>query len=239
MRFFYIRHGQSINNAIFDATGLRHGRSADPGLTVVGKQQAHLLAAFVRAKDAEAGGNERAIKRDYFGFTHLYTSLTIRSVQTGTAISADLKIPLIAWPEIFETGGIYLEDPASGELHGLPGKTRSFFQRNYRRLILPESLTDEGWWNRPYETEEEWLPRAKKVLQTLLEQHGNTDDRVAIISHGGFYMQLMRAIFGIKGEKIGFSIFNTGVSCIDFSPDGSVELVYHNRTDHLPDRLLT
>ena len=239
MRFYYIRHGQSINNALLDATGGSDGRDEDPDLTEVGKQQARLLADFIRAKDAEANGNEQALKRDYFGFTHLYTSLMLRSVQTGIVISEALKIPLNAWPEIHETGGIYFEDPASGEFRGLPGRTRSFFQKNYQRLVLPESLNDEGWWNRPYETDEERQPRAKKVLQILLERHGRTGDRVAIISHGGFYMQLMREIFEVKEEKIWFSIFNTGISRIDFSQDGSADLIYHNRTDHLPDRLIT
>jgi len=239
MRFYYIRHGQSTNNVIFDATGKPDGRNEDPDLSEVGKQQVHLLADFIRAKDAEAGGNEQTMRRDYFGFTHLYTSLMMRSVQTGMLISGALQIPLVAWPEIHETGGIYLEDPASGEFQGLPGKTRSFFQKTYARLVLPDSLTDEGWWNRPFETDEVRPLRAKKVLQILLERHGRTDDRVAIISHGGFYMLLMREIFEMKEEKSWFTLFNTGVSRIDFSPDGSADLIYHNRTDHLPDRLIT
>jgi len=239
MRFYFIRHGQSINNAIFEATGGSNGRSEDPDLTDIGKQQAHLLADFIRVKDVESRDNEQAVKRDFFGFTYLYTSLPLRSVQTGTVISEVLKIPLIAWREIFETGGIYLEDPASGELCGQSGKTRSFFQKNYPKLVLPESVTDEGWWNRPVEAEEEWQPRAKKVLQTLLERHGRTDDRVAIISHGGFYVQLMREIFAVKEEKTWFFMFNTGVTRIDFDTDGTAVLIYHNRTDHLPKRLIT
>ena len=239
MRFYFIRHGQSINNAIYDATGRSDGRSEDPPLTEIGQQQARLLADFIRSKDAQANGNAQALKRDYFGFTRLYTSLTLRSVQTGTAVSDALKIPLVAWPEIHETGGIYLEDPDSGELKGLPGNTRSFFQEHYPKLVLPESLTDEGWWNRPYETEEERQLRAKNVLQVLLERHAGTDDRVAIISHGGFYVQLIREIFAVKGEKIWFFLSNTGISRIDFDPDGVAVLIYHNRTDHLPERLLT
>ena len=239
MRFYYIRHGQSINNALYDSTGKSDGRNEDPELTVVGHQQARLLARFIRAKDVEAADHNLALKRDYFGFTHLYTSLTMRSVQTGVAMAEALQIPLVGWPEIHETGGIYLEDPASGELKGLPGKTRSFFQENYPKLVLPESLTEEGWWNRPYESYEERQSRAKTVLQTLLARHGGTDDRVAIISHGGFYVQLMRQIFDMKGENIWFLLSNTGISRIDFETVGSADLIYHNRTDHLPDRLLT
>jgi 2,3-bisphosphoglycerate-dependent phosphoglycerate mutase len=239
MRFYFIRHGQSVNNAIYDATGRSDGRSEDPVLTETGQRQARLLADFIRAKDAQASANEQKPKRDYFGFTHLYTSLVLRSVQTGTAVGDALKIPLIAWPEIHETGGIYLEDPDSGEYKGQPGKTRAFFQEHYPRLVLPESLTDEGWWNRPYESEEERQLRAKNVLEILLGRHAGMDERVAIISHGGFYVQLMREIFGVMGEKIWFFLNNTGITRIDFDLDGTAVLVYHNRTDHLPDRVLT
>jgi len=239
MRFYFIRHGQSINNAIYDATGGSEGRSEDPHLTEIGQQQARLLADFIRATDARASGFEQKPKRDYFGFSHLYTSLTLRSVQTGVAVSEALRIPLVGWPEIHETGGIYLEDPDSGALKGLPGKTRSFFKENYPQLRLPESLTEEGWWNRPYETEGERQFRAKNVRQVLLERHGGTEDRVAIISHGGFYVQLLREIFGVMEEKIWFFLSNTGISRIDFEADGTSVLVYHNRTEHLPDRMLT
>ena len=239
MRFYFIRHGQSVNNAIYDATGRSDGRSEDPVLTEIGQQQARLLADFIRANDTRASGLEQKPKRDYFGFSHLYTSLTLRSVHTGTAVGEALKIPLVAWPEIHETGGIYLEDPLSGEFKGQPGKTRSFFKENYPKMVLPDSLTDEGWWNRPYESEQERQFRAKNVLQVLLERHAGTDDRVAIISHGGFYVELMRQIFSVTGEKIWFFLNNTGITRIDFDPDGVAVLVYHNRTDHLPDRLLT
>jgi 2,3-bisphosphoglycerate-dependent phosphoglycerate mutase len=239
MRFYFIRHGQSVNNAIYEATGRSDGRSEDPHLTEIGQQQVGLLADFLRAKDAQASGSDQALKRDYFGFTHLYTSLILRAVQTGTAVSEALKIPLVAWPEIHETGGIYLEDPASGELKGQPGKTRPFFQENYPQLVLPESLSDEGWWNRPYESEEERQLRAKNVRQVLLEQHAGTNDRVAIISHGGFYVELIRQIFSVTGEKIWFFLYNTGITRIDFDSDGTAVLVYHNRTEHLPERLLT
>ncbi len=137
MRFYFIRHGQSVNNAIYEATGRSDGRSEDPQLTEIGQQQARLLADFLRAKDAQASGNAQALKRDYFGFTHLYTSLTLRAVQTGTAVSEALNIPLVAWPEIHETGGIYLEDPASGELGASPAKPGRFFKSIIRNWGCP------------------------------------------------------------------------------------------------------
>ncbi len=239
MRLYYIRHGQSTNNALYIATKTSDGRNEDPELSEIGVQQARLLVDFIRAKDAGAEALKEDWKRDIFGFTHLYTSLMVRAVQTGTILSDGLGIPLVAWPEIHETGGIYLDDPETGESHGLPGKTRTYFQRHYPHLVLPESLTDAGWWNRPQESPEEWQSRPKKVLQTLFERHGGRDDRVAIVSHGGFYTILMREILDLRGENVWLTMVNTAITRLDFAPDGSVAFYYHNRSDHLPDQLVT
>ncbi len=81
--------------------------------------------------------------------------------------------------------------------------------------------------------------RAQKVLETLLERHGNTNDRVAIVSHGGFYMELMRVMFRIGEQKSWFMMYNTAISRFDFHDNGEITLAYHNRTDHLPDHLIT
>ena len=241
MRFFYIRHGQSVNNALWEAKNYTQTRTEDPELTETGSRQARILADFIQKKDAEAvhNGGWAAMKRDYFGFTHIYTSLMVRSVDTASAIASVLNIPLVAWPEIHETGGIFLENTETGENQGLPGKPRSYFQKNYSGLQLPETVTEEGWWNRPFEEEEERQERAHKVLADLLERHGGTDDRVAIVSHGGFYMHLMREIFGVQRANSWLQMFNTGMSRLDFNDDGSVSFIYHNRTDHLPENLLT
>jgi len=240
MRFYYIRHAQSANNALWDATGASKGRSEDPDLTDTGRQQAKILADFIYQTDQNASRNtSSALKRDFFGFTHLYTSLMLRSVRTATAVACAVKIPLVAWPEIHETGGIFLEDENTKDLIGLPGKSRSYFAQNFQKLVLPENLTEEGWWNRPFELDEERPVRARNVLKVLFERHGGTEDIVAVVSHGAFYMHLMREIFGIQGEKIWYLMYNTGITRIDFDQEFVPTLIYHNRTDHLPDYLLT
>lgn len=241
MRLYFIRHGQSANNALWEETGSNHGRVDDPELTAIGHEQAQHLAAFLLQKDTEAkadGKNGESL-RDSFAFTHLYTSLMVRSVATASYVSAALGIKLTAWPEIHECGGIYLEDEDEQERVGRPGKTRSYFQQHYQHLHLPDSVTDEGWWNRPFEDYEVRPLRAQQVLESLLERHGKTNDRVAIVSHGGFYMELMRVMFRIAEEKCWYTMFNTAVSRFDFRDSGEIAMVYHNRTDHLPDRLIT
>ena len=111
MRLFYIRHGQSENNALWSETGTDSGRNEDPKLTETGHEQARLLAAFILVKDNQArtDGKNGEPKRDFFCFTHLYTSLMVRSVGTATYLSRALGLPLVGWPEIHECGGIYLD----------------------------------------------------------------------------------------------------------------------------------
>ncbi len=241
MRFYFIRHGQSANNALWEETASNLGRSEDPELTEMGRDQAGLLADFILHKDNEArlDGKFGEPRRDYFGFTHLYTSLMVRAVATATYLSSALSLPLLGWPEIHECGGIYLDKEENGVRVGLPGKTRSYFAKTYCDLVLPETVTDQGWWNRPWEAEEARPLRAEQVLKTLLERHGGTDDRVAIVSHGGFYMELMRVMFKIGEPKCWYLMYNTAVSRFDFNDSGEITMVYQNRTDHLPERLIT
>lgn len=243
MRLYFIRHGQSENNALWEQFGSEKGRRIDPELTETGHEQAKLLAEFIAKKDAEAraDGKNGEPKRDSFGFTHLYTSLMVRAVATASHVARATELPLLAWPEIHETGGIFEEDEEEHNRIGRPGKTRSYFQEKYSHLVLPETVTDEGWWNRPFEEYEARPLRAQQVLATLLERHGGTDDRVAIVSHGGFYMELMRVIFNIEQDSSWFLMWNTAVSRIDFRNEAErgPRLVYHNRTDHLPEWLIT
>ncbi len=189
--------------------------------------------------EEKAGGEASGYRRDSFCFTHLYTSLMVRSVATGMRVSEAVDVPLVAWPEIHETGGIFLEDEVTGEPKGLPGKPRSYFAKKYAGLVLPEAVTEEGWWNRPFEANEMRPERARQVLATLVERHGGTSDRVAIVSHGGFYMHLMRILLDIQGEDVWLMMNNTGISRIDFNDQSAPSLIYHNRTDHLPETLIT
>ncbi len=146
-------------------------------------------------------------------------------------------MPLQAWPEIHECGGIYL-DKEDQQL-GLPGKSRTYFANQYQKLALPNTVTDSGWYNRPFEVKSDRAVRARLVLDTLIEKHGNTDHSVAIVSHGGFYMEIIRHLFNISNDQCWFLMHNTAVSRFDISNEGQVSLIYHNRTDHLPIHLIT
>ncbi len=128
MQLYYVRHAQSENNALWDRTGSSEDRSEDPELSEMGKRQAVRVAKFLSETDESVEGYAHdSQNRGGFGLTHLYSSLMIRSVETGTAISEATGVPLMGWKDLHETGGIYLKNPETGEREGLPGNKRSYF----------------------------------------------------------------------------------------------------------------
>jgi 2,3-bisphosphoglycerate-dependent phosphoglycerate mutase len=238
MQFYFIRHGQSANNHLYDTTGSSVGRSEDPELTEVGRRQAEILARFLKQSDSAFQQPPDRMNRGGFGITHLYTSLMVRAVATASIIGRELNLAPIAWEELHEGGGIYLDDPETGAKIGLPGKTRAYFAAQYPELILPATFNDAGWWNRPFEEYAQMLPRAERFLNDLLARHGNTEDRVAVVSHGGFYNTLMQTIFRIGRAGMWFNINNAAITRIDFTAEETV-LAYLNRVDFLPKELIT
>lgn len=237
MQLYYIRHGQSQNNLLYEKTGSSNGRSHDPQLTEAGVKQADLLADFIyQRKNDYQGRNER--NEHGFGITHIYCSLMERAVLTASPLARVLGLPLTAWVDIHETGGIFLDNENKEQI-GLPGKTRKELLDLNPDLILPDSLNGTGWWNRAFEGSEERDVRARRVVADLCAKHGQTNDRVVFVSHGGFYHHFFAALMGIPyADRFFFHLNNTGISRFNFE-NGGVELVYHNRTEHLPVELLT
>jgi 2,3-bisphosphoglycerate-dependent phosphoglycerate mutase len=260
MEFYFIRHGQSANNAGWGNPDYQE--SPDPALTEIGHEQARLLAEFLKKKQTIEPSKEWNSQNRYgFGLTHVYTSLMERAAFTAAPIAQALDIPLIAWKEIHEEGGIFSRgdkrsspvdkqsSPADkSNIQGLPGRSRSFFMENFRTMTLPDDLDETGWWNRPLEADEERQPRADRVFADLLTRHrdreGQPPDRVALVSHGGFFMRLMCAILNLPwrqashGLKSWFLLNNCSISRFDIHGD-EITVAYLNRTDYLPDHLIT
>lgn len=236
MRLYYIRHGQSSNNALYEQTGSSDGRSDDPHLTANGLEQARRMARFLRDNPDPADGasDERS-----FGITHLYCSLMHRSVATANEASRALNLPLIAWPDWHESGGIYLQDLKTQEFMTRPGLKRSEILREFPDILLPDWVGEDGWWNQSFETEDAATVRGRRVFQELIRRHGNTQDRVAIVSHGSFYNSFLAAALGVDQIKpIWFRMYNTAISRFDFEPEWAT-MVYHNLFQFLPGELLT
>lgn len=247
MELYFIRHGQSQNNAHW--SNPEYKESPDPALTEIGIEQANCVAELLKNAQSLVNPTEWNIQNRYgFGITHVYTSLMERAVNTAAPTARALGLPFAAWEEIHESGGIFGRD-GEEKLKGLPGKPRSYFEENFPELILADTLNGTGWWNsRPQETEEQAQRRAQKFLKDILARHGDKEGqpehRVAMFSHGGFYCHLIYAILGTAwrqaahGLNAWFSMNNCAISRFDFRAD-EVSFTYLNRTDHLADRLIT
>jgi 2,3-bisphosphoglycerate-dependent phosphoglycerate mutase len=182
-----------------------------------------------------------------FGLTHIYTSMMERAIYTAAPIAKAIDIPLIVWKDIFEEGGIYSRGDKANIL-GLPGRPRSFFVENFPTVTLPQELDEAGWWNRPFEVEAERQPRADRVLAELLARHsdqeGQPEHRVAFVSHGGFYMRLISAMLNLPWRQAShslrswFMLNNCAISRFDIYKE-EINFAYLNRTDYLPEHLVT
>ena len=235
MRLYFIRHAQSSNNALFDRTGAEQGRSDDPELSDLGVRQAKLLAQHIleTSTGLEPGG---------FGLTHLYASPMVRAAHTASEISSLTGLELHLWADWHETGGIWLQNE-TGERIGRAGKNRAYLEQRFPGVRLPEGIGETGWWSRPAEPEIQLQARAKRVWQELLERHGGTSDRVAVVSHGHFYVHVMAEIFGLEVGygKAWWMKHNTAITRIDHLENefDSTVLVYQNQVSHLPAGLVS
>ena len=240
MQLYFIRHAQSTNNALWiqqDAESELQ-RSIDPELTDTGRKQIGVLAKFLRS-GSPGGGQFSSENSGGFGITHLYTSLMVRAIDTAAAAADELGLPLTVWPDLHEYGGIYEMDPETRERSGQPGPNRAFFENRFPDLHLPDSLNEKGWWNRPFESPDEATRRAGRVLNDLKTRHGGTDDRVAVVSHGGFFKAFLGQLLGTPWLQNGWiSMANTAITRINFHPDW-FDVVYVNRTDFIPPHVYT
>ena len=242
LQLYFIRHAQSTNNAVMDEN--EHDdylliRQSEPDLTPLGEKQIRQAAEFLARPGSENGFDPQ--NRQGFGLTHLYCSLMVRAVKTGQAISEQTGLPLVALPEVHETGGIFKVELVDGERRfiGTAGPGRGFFKTTFPDLVIPEDLPEEGWWNKPKEPREKFVKRAKAVVDKIIEVHGGQDHRVGIVMHGGIFASIMTAIFDIQAEKYWFLMNNCGISRIDVREDGFFMLAYLNKVDYLPDHLIT
>lgn len=246
MQLYFIRHGQSVNNAGYhDPNYQEH---PDPPLTDMGVQQARILADHLRDRQAITRSDDWNSQNQFgYGLTHIYASLMERAAQTAAPTARALGIPFQAWVDLHEEGGIFARDEAS-RFQGLPGRPRSYFEKNIPELALPAEFGEDGWWNRPFEDLEERQPRADRVFAELLARHGDREGQpehhVAVVSHGGFFMRLVSAMLNLSWRQAShdlqswFLLNNCSISRFDIRR-GEIVLCYLNRTDHLQLQLIS
>ena len=252
MQFYFIRHAQSADNRYVAENvdkGVRShgldqswlGRQADPELSETGRVQAQVVSKFLAKIKEKTSDNTSHLDPipEIFDFTHLYSSLMVRAMETAGAIGAALNLTPAIWEDLYETGGIWEPDTETGRPVGSGGKNRSYFLKRFPDFVLPDRLGEDGWWNRPLESTEACKNRAQRFFNDLMERHGHTEDRVAVVGHGLFYSFMIKTFLKIPpGSGVIFVTNNAAVTRIDFIKK-SVRVIYQNRTDFFSRDLIT
>ena len=241
MHLYIIRHGQSTNNRLVAETGSEQGRVFDPELSELGLRQADCLSEYLFFHSTPQGMTEK------INIKYLYTSPMLRAVATGLPVARALGLPLVAWKDLHEGGGLFLGDPEAGTTVGQTGPDRAAMAARFPELVWPPEMGDGPWWDRPFEAVEERLPRAGGVLAELLARHApgpdgeSGQDGVAIFTHANFYNYILAALLGFteRRPQVWFSLLNTGITRIDFFTDREPFIAYQNRVEHLPPELIT
>ncbi len=233
MQLYIIRHGESANNALgteetnFDA--YMASRSPDPVLTPVGERQAKLVSVYLAEAD--------------YGITELHCSAMLRAMQTAQPIGQALNLPPSVWIDIHEHGGMFHGNPRNGgEVQAYPGISRREATERFPGYQLPDKLSEDGWWYGGYEELSRCALRARRVAEVLHERAAANDDSViALVSHGTFIDQLLKALMNQteNGHQFFYSQNNTSITHLDFLEDGPLVLRFSNRTRHLPTELIT
>ena len=217
MRIFFLRHGQSTSNARWDASGIRLVYESDPELTELGRSQVS-TAATALSKMARSPAP-------------LYTSLLRRAAQSALIVSQELNTPPRARVELHEVGGLFTDDPRAGTRTLHSGLGRSALARLYPEFILPDDLAEDGWWRDPFEEGPARAARANRVWKWLMATYLNSDNDVVVITHLGFFNEIMRVALACPpaGDIIPeFSLENGGVTLLECAQQ--IKVVFHNRT---------
>ena len=240
MKLFLVRHAQSENNVLWGEFGTDDlkARSADPQITDTGHHQAALLAKHLV--------DQGLIPKDnHEGRTYLYCSLMTRSIQTAEYLRQETGIPLTALEDVFEKKGLYEIDDAGIEV-SVEGPGRQYFEERFPELKLPDTLTDKGWWNRPVETEQDFLNRVISSLENLIQEHGHENHDIFLVAHGDYLDEAINVIMSTPRNPHNYQsswvanwvFHNTSISCIDIQ-EKARNVIYLNRINHLPEKFVT
>lgn len=197
---------------------VRHGESdgnvgnayegAEPHLTERGRRQARCAG-------------ERARQRPYQA---LYTSPMSRALETACALSEATRLAPVVRVDLAE----------HRELPEFRGFSRSFLEQRYPGIALPEECTEEGWWPGVEEAEAALYERAGLAAAWLRERHAATEDRVLLVTHGGFGSALLSVFMGLPPcGYLRFWLGNCSYSVMDVAPE-HVRLYKVSCTWHIP-----
>ena len=244
MKLFIIRHAESANNRLVSANGYNaymENRVEDPPLTELGELQAERLGEHVADNAHPESRQDKQPLQPYsgYGFTHLYCSPMFRAMQTTEPISRTTGLTPEIWVDIHEHGGIFLGNPRTSEnLRTMPGMTRAQIEMRFPGYVIPDAITERGWYHREYEDMPACYARATRVSRRLRnraqESQSGDEEAIAMVAHGTFIDSLLKAFLNqLPDSQLFYQHYNTAITRIDFMEDGTLILRYLNRTQHL------
>jgi 2,3-bisphosphoglycerate-dependent phosphoglycerate mutase len=241
MRLFFIRHGQSTNNALWARMGTEIDRVPDPEITDIGRRQLQSTANFLDfclTSDMSMGSDPSCGAET--GNVILFCSMMTRAIQSATIIAERLQLPVYAHLDIHESGGIYRDDFEGGTRIGEKGLSKAEVNEMYPHVLLPAGMNAGGWWNRPFEERELRPARVARVLKWLSETYSSTTDTIILVSHAGFYNYFMRQVLGMNHDdySVWFEFFNGAATLLNFD-NGNINIFYSNRFDFMPMDIVT
>lgn len=229
MQLYIIRHAQSTNNVLTD----QRYRVCDPALTELGLRQAEVLARHLADGTDQPPVVGQPDERRGYGITRLYCSPMRRALQTAAPVARALGLRPEVWIDIHEYGGVWVDHGDGRGPVGYPGVTRGELAQDFPGFLIPDELTETGWWRGAQEEAEAFVSRAAQVAATLFSW-SERQERVAIITHAAFADGLLCALFEVgRAQPVHYHHDNTGISLLDFRPQGGLSIRYLNRLDHL------
>lgn len=234
-QLYLIRHGQSVNNALFGESP----RTADPCLTGMGQAQARRVAEHLRHALDKPDVRDGLVNEKGQGIGRLYCSPMLRALETARPIGVALGLTPRVWVDVHEGGGVWVDRQDGHERVGHGGLTRSEMETRFPEFEIGDLVTDSGWWNGSFERREEFSARAARVAGQVQELLPGADEPIAIVTHGTFLSVLIQhLLFGTHLPGVRFGTYNTGISRLDFHED-RLAVMYLNRVEHLSTDLVT
>ena len=246
MRLYLIRHAESANNLVHGTEDAVRCYQTDPEITGDGHRQGALLGEHMASLGSEPRQHpNQKDHQGHYALTHLYCSLMTRSLLTAGYVAKSCALDLQALDHVHEKMGLYRYED-NGEMVGAEGPARPYFEQRFPHVRLPEWVGETGWWNRPVEPDDEFIHRVSESYREIVALHGNTDHNVALVTHSDYIDQLLNEITGTVRKPHNYAshwesnwvTHNTSITRVDFL-DGSANIVYLNRIDHLPAELVS
>ncbi len=167
------------------------------------------------------------------GVTHILSSPLLRALATAQIIAETLDHqPVEVWLDLRE-----------GFDDEYRGSSRTALLSRFPRVILPGSLPTAGW-TYPGDTHDLFVARCRTVLAMLKARFG-VEDRVVLVTHGGFINYLLHAVAHIPSHApVWFEMANGALTHLRFVRDQDqkawplypafeVEILTLNDTTHL------